>query len=116
MQHGPLCAFFRFCLKVHFSDKKPKKARFSGFEPPTTDTTDGTSEVPVFLIAAFSDNGLRERKGTTGITQRCYYHCPVLCLFETAVISTEMNRQVARGPGKKNRDLQSTRLLTPGPV
>ena len=76
----------------------------------------GTCEVPVFLIAAFSDNGLRERKGTTGITQRCYYHCPVLCLFETAVISTEMNRQVARGPGKKNRDLQSTRLLTPGPV
>ena len=32
--------FMRFCLKVHFSDKKPKKARFSGFEPPTTDTTD----------------------------------------------------------------------------
>ena len=32
--------FMRCCLKVHFSDKKPKKARFSGFEPRTTDTTD----------------------------------------------------------------------------
>ena len=32
--------FVRFCLKVHFSDKKPKKARFSGIEPPTTDTRD----------------------------------------------------------------------------
>ena len=30
----------RFFLKVHFSDKKPKKARFSGIEPPTTDTRD----------------------------------------------------------------------------
>ena len=27
-----------------------------------------------------------------------------------------MNRQVARGPGKKNRDHQSTRLLPPAPV
>ena len=35
-----IAPFVRFCLKVHFSDKKPKKARFSGIEPPTTDTRD----------------------------------------------------------------------------
>ena len=49
--------FMRFCLKVHFSDKKPKKARFSGFEPPTTDTTDArdATKLPcsvVFMTAA----------------------------------------------------------------
>ena len=35
-----MAPFVRFCLKVHFSDKKPKKTPFSGFEPRTTDTRD----------------------------------------------------------------------------
>ena len=30
----------RFCLKVHFSDKKQKKGPLSGIEPRTTDTRD----------------------------------------------------------------------------
>ena len=74
----------------------------------------GTSEVPVFLIAAFSDNGLRERKGTKGGVQRCYYHCPVLCLFETAVVSVEMNRQGSRaGGGGKKTETISRRACCP---
>ena len=35
-----IAPFVRFCLKVHFSDKKEKKTRFSWFEPRTTDTRD----------------------------------------------------------------------------
>ena len=30
----------RFCLKVHFSDKKQKKGPLSGIEPRTTDISD----------------------------------------------------------------------------
>ena len=46
----------RFCLKVHFSDKKQKKGPLSGIEPPTTDTRDArdatTAIGSVFFTAA----------------------------------------------------------------
>ena len=47
--------FVRFCLKVHFSDKKQKKTPSSGIEPPTTDTRDArdaTTAIGTVLFTA----------------------------------------------------------------
>ena len=40
IQYTPLYHGMRFCLKVHFSDKKEKKGPLSGIELRTADTRD----------------------------------------------------------------------------